>query len=81
MRMHPTAVRIRPATRKALVELAQVTQSSPQNVLDSAVESYRRHIFLKCANQAYARLRKNSKAWAAYRAELADWEALSGDGL
>lgn len=79
--MHATAVRIRQATRKALVELAQVTQSSPQKVLDLAVESYRRHIFMKGANRAYARLRKNSKAWAAYRAELADWETLSGDGL
>ena len=79
--MHSIAVRIRPATRKTLVELAQATQSSPQNVLDSAVESYRRHIFLKGANQAYARLRKSPKAWAAYRAELDDWETLSNDGL
>ena len=79
--MHSTALRIRPATRKALVELAQVTQSSPQNVLDSAVESYRRYIFLKVTNQAFGRLRKNSKAWATYQAELADWEAVSADGL
>ena len=79
--MNSTSVRIRPATRKALAELAQATRSSPQKVLDSAVESYRRHVFLKGANQAYARLRKNSKAWADYRTELATWERLSGDGL
>ena len=63
------------------MELAQTTDTSPEKILDSAIQSYRRQIFLKRTNQAYARLKRNTKAWAAYQSELAEWDGCASDGL
>lgn len=44
-----------------------------QMVLDKAIESYRRHIFLEQANQAFAALRQSEELWTE---ELAEREGI-----
>jgi hypothetical protein len=64
-----------------LEELAERTHSSLRSVLDAAVETYRRQVFLEQTNQAFGELREDSKAWGEYRAELREWETAGQDGL
>jgi hypothetical protein len=50
-------------------------------VLDRAVEAYRRQWFFDTANEAYARLRDDPVAWGEWQSELAAWDATLMDGL
>ena len=79
--MQAATIHIRPATRETLEQLAAHTRSSVQNVLDAAVEAYRRHVLLEQTNQALADLRKDDRAWKEYRQEIARWETTGQDGL
>ncbi|MGD0695420.1 MAG: toxin-antitoxin system protein [Terriglobia bacterium] len=51
------------------------------SVLDEAVEEYRRRRIFEKAHAAYARLRKNRKAWKEELEERALWDATLSDGL
>jgi predicted transcriptional regulator len=79
--MPATLVRISQKTSQTLAEIARETNSSVQRVLNEAIEQHRRHCVLSRANAAYAKLRRNSKAWKAYRKELVRLESTMGDGL
>ncbi len=50
-------------------------------VLDEALETYRRELFLKAANADLARLKANRKAWKAYGLDLAAVDGTVADGL
>ena len=80
-RVQAATIRVRPATRKTLAQLAAQTHSSVQNVLDAAVEAYRRQVFLEQTNQALAELRQDDRAWQEYRREIEQWETTGNDGL
>jgi hypothetical protein len=74
-------VRVTAPTHAKLVELATAQDLSITEVLDRAVEAYRRQWFFDTAHEAYARLRDDPSAWAAWQAELAGWDATQMDGL
>jgi DNA-binding FadR family transcriptional regulator len=78
--MGQVMVRIGEHTHQALRELAQADHPSMREVLEKAVEEYRRRRILEEANAAYAVLRNEPEAWREMQAEQAEWEALS-DGL
>ncbi len=69
------------ATRQTLDRLADATESSVQSVLEAAVETYRRQVFLDQTNQAFAGLRQDPAAWAAYLEDLHPWDGTGQDGL
>jgi hypothetical protein len=50
-------------------------------VLDEALETYRRELFLKAANADLASLKANRKAWKIYRQDLAAVDGTVADGL
>jgi len=79
--MQSTTIRVHPETHKTLARLAKENHSSMQTVLNEALETYRREVFLQRANQAYAELRSDPAAWARYQKELGAWDGTSGDGL
>jgi predicted transcriptional regulator len=79
--MQSTTIRVHPETHKTLARLARENHSSMQTVLNEALETYRREVFLQRTNQAYADLRNDSAAWARYQKELGAWDGTSGDGL
>jgi hypothetical protein len=74
-------VRISDNSRTILRELAAKEKTSMQAILDKALESYRRQIFLTEVNKAYAALRQDPKTWALVEKERAEWDATLGDGL
>ena len=52
-----------------------------QAVLDKAIERYRRERFLRAANEEYASLKRDPKAWKQELHEREIWESTSADGL
>lgn len=79
--MSSITVRVSEKTGAILRELAGRAGEPMQAILDRAVEEYRRKRFLEEANQAYALLRSNPKAWAEESAERKAWDKALGDDL
>jgi predicted transcriptional regulator len=79
--MASTTVRVTPHTHEVLRELAAARGESLQQVLEDAVEQYRRERFFADLHAAYARLRADQAAWEAELAERAELEGTLADGL
>lgn len=79
--MPSATVRISPRGHAILSQLAGQTKSPMPDILDLALESYRRQMFLEKADAAYVAVQKNSKAWKSYRRELESLDATLSDGL
>jgi predicted transcriptional regulator len=71
-----SVVRVRDETHQALADLARETKRPMGDVLDYAVEQYRRAVILEAADRGYA-------AWRAGNANDDDriWEGTLRDGL
>ena len=74
-------VRISLHAHELLRRLAEEDSESMQAVLDKALERYRRERFLRAANEDYASLKRDTKAWKQELQERAIWERASADGL
>jgi hypothetical protein len=79
--MESLTVRISRSTHAALRALAEETDESMTEVLDKAIEIYRRERFLAGLNSDFAALRKNKAAWEEELAERRMWDAALTDGL
>ncbi|MGD0088669.1 MAG: toxin-antitoxin system protein [Planctomycetota bacterium] len=79
--MPTTMIRVRAATHKALKELARSTGRPMQEVLARAVQEERRRLYLEALCAGYAALKKDSKAAAEYKKEIALWDTTGADGL
>jgi predicted transcriptional regulator len=76
-----TTIRVSRQTHKKLNELAQMSGRSAQEVVDAALELYRRERLLYATNEAYAALREQGGAWQELEAERRAWDASLDDGL
>jgi hypothetical protein len=76
-----TTVRVSVQTRQKLHDLVRSSGLSTQEVLERALELYRRQQILADANAAYARLVEDRPAWEAAEAERAAWDVTLSDGL
>lgn len=72
--MPTTTVRMSQTAKQTLVLLAAETGDRPQQVLDKALESYRRRLVLERANEAFAEIRADRRDWAAEVKERALWD-------
>ena len=79
--MTTTTIRVSTKTRDALNELARTAGVPMQQVLEQAIETYRRQRLLAEANAAYAALREDAAAWDDLARERAAWDATLSDGL
>jgi hypothetical protein len=73
-----------PVSEKAnrtLEALAQQTGHSILDILDRAVEEYRRKVFLDAVNAGYAALRADPQAWAEVEQERRSMAGSLMDGL
>jgi len=70
-------VRIGHHAHAILKEIAGRTGESAPDILDKALEEYRRKCFLDDANRAFADLRKDDKAWRKELEERKAWDAAS----
>lgn len=71
----PATVRISDSGRSLLGELATQTHCSTTEILDAALELYRRHRFLQQASEAYAELAKSADASSSFQSEIAELDA------
>lgn len=79
--MSTPTVRISAASHQVLRELAEQTGQSMTEVLDKALDAYRRKVFFEQLNAGYAALRADPEAWAELEAERKLWDATLMDGL
>ena len=75
-----TTIRVTNRTRDTVREISEITGMQQQEVVDEAVEAYRRHILLEKANQAYAATRTVRKEWEDELREREPWNATLADG-
>ena len=76
-----TTVRITSVTHKTLKELSKDAGQPMSEIIEKALETYRREKFWKACDEAYARLRNDPKAWAEELEERKIWEVTLADGL
>ena len=67
-------IKISDLAANKLESLSKLTEQSKQKILDRAVTFYVYEQILKKANEQYAVLKKNSKAWKEMQEELKSWE-------
>jgi hypothetical protein len=79
--MASTTVRVTERTHAVLRELAAVTGEPLQQVLEEAVERYRRERFFADLHAAYARLADDRAAWEEELEERAELDGTLADGL
>jgi predicted transcriptional regulator len=79
--MTAPTIHISEAAQQVLQELAERTGQSTSEVLDKALEEYRRKLFFEQMNAGYAELRADPQAWADHLAERKQWDATLTDGL
>jgi predicted CopG family antitoxin len=79
--MDTTTIRVSRDARRALRSMAVQEGKSMQEILEEAIEVYRRRRMLELGNQAYAALRADPKAWEHELAERRLWENTLADGL
>ncbi len=76
-----SVLRISETAHRNLREISRVQRRPMQAVLDSAVEAYRRKVFLEGLNADFAALRADPDAWREEEEERALWETTLSDGL
>jgi len=79
--MSASTVPISETTHQLLTELAEQTGQTPTEVLDKALDAYRRKLFFEQMNAGYAELRADPEAWAEHLAERTQWDTTLMDGL
>lgn len=79
--MGSTTVRISQEAKETLRKLSEELDEPMQTVLDTALELYRRRVFLEQANEAFARLRQDAEAWAEEENERSAWDGVLLDDL
>jgi predicted transcriptional regulator len=79
--MASTTVRVTEHTHALLRELAAATGEPLQQVLEEAVERYRRDRFFADLHAAYARLAGDQAAWQEELDERTELEGTLADGL
>ena len=77
----PATIRISDHSHGVLSQLAREASLPMIQVLDAALESFRRQQFLERANAAYSALHADEQAWAGYTQETASMDGTAGDGL
>jgi hypothetical protein len=79
--MPATSVRISEASYQLLKQLAEQTGQTTMDLLDHALDTYRRKLFHEQMNAGYAELRADAEAWSEHLAERKLWDPTLMDGL
>lgn len=79
--MSAPTVRVSEASHRILKDLAKQTGQTMMDVLDEALDAYRRKLFFEQMNAGYAELRADPEAWSEVEAERKLWDATLMDGL
>jgi 7-keto-8-aminopelargonate synthetase-like enzyme len=74
-------VRVSENTHKLLRSLSAREGKSMQDIIDKAIEEYRRKTFLEGLSNDYLLLRENPEVWKEHQEDMALWENTLMDGL
>ena len=74
-------VRVSETTHKVLRSLSSREGKSMQDIIDKAVEDYRRKSYLQGLSADFQALRENPEAWQEHEEEMALWDNTLQDGL
>ena len=78
--MATTTIRVTSESRDKVRILSEKTGLKQQEVIDQAVEAFRRQVFLDAANSAFADLKGDESAWKAEQAERQEWDSTLDHG-
>jgi hypothetical protein len=76
-----STVRITEATHRLLQELAKQSGQTMMDIVDKALDAYRRQVFFEKLNAGYAELRADPNAWAEVERERKEMDGTLMDGL
>jgi len=76
-----TTVRVDNKVHAKLLEIAHEEQRPIRQVIEDAIDQYRKAKFWQGVREDYARLRADPAAWNAYEDELDLWDTAANDGL
>lgn len=79
--MSTTTIRVSEQTHQKLAKLARDIGTPMSDLVEQALELFRRQRILEQINADYAALRADPEAWAEELAERAAWEVTLADGL
>jgi hypothetical protein len=74
-------VRVSESTHETLRSLSSREGKSMQDIIDKAIEDYRRKAFLEGLSNDYRALQQNTEAWKEHMEEIALWDNTLMDGL
>jgi predicted transcriptional regulator len=76
-----TTIRVRKDIYNTIKSLAVQQNGKIQDVIEQAVNEYKKKKFFEELNAGYTRLRADPQAWAEEKSERKAWEATLRDGL
>lgn len=76
-----TTVRVEERLANILRELAREERRPIGQVIEDAIQQYRKEKLWRGVQEDFARLRSDPVAWKAYEQEVMLWDATAGDGL
>ena len=79
--MSTPTVPISETAQRILQDLAEQTGKTTLEILDRALDDYRRKVFLEAVNAGYAALRADPAAWAELEKERRSMQGSLMDGL
>lgn len=79
--MPASTIPISEASHRIIREIAEESGQSVSEVLDRAVDAYRRKVFLEAVNAGYAAMQAEPESWGEHESERKLWDATIGDGL
>jgi hypothetical protein len=74
-------INISETTQNTLLKLANSSGETIQEILDKAIENYRRNLFLVQANESFLTLRNNETFWQEEIAEREAWDQTLADRI
>jgi hypothetical protein len=79
--MSSLTIPISERSNQLLKELADQTGQNSLDILDKALDNYRRKLFFEKMNAGYGEMRADPQAWSDHLAERKLWDTALMDGL
>ncbi|NSW91666.1 MAG: toxin-antitoxin system protein [Firmicutes bacterium] len=76
-----TTIRVSRDVYNAIKYLAKQTNENMQDIVENAVNEYKKRRFFEEMNNAYAKLKSDPKAWDEEKKERELWDITLSDGL
>ncbi len=76
-----STVRVEDSLHATLREIAAEEHRPIGQVIEDAIQRYRKEKFWRGVHEDFARLRADPVAWKSYQDEVTLWDSTAGDGL